>query len=165
MFGFGLQFLLGYWTILSAGLLFAALIGVYYLEKLLERRTRQLAKASRGLLSGRQVKFMLKFISGVLTVFILSLLLLIWKERFRQEIIWLLISGFGAHLIGDLVTKDGIPLLWPLRQRFALKLFRTGSTMESLVGVILLGLNIYLGYEFWMRFGLGTEGYWRQYLG
>ncbi len=143
----------------------SALVGVYYLEKLLERRARQLSKASRGFLSNQQVKFMLKFITGILTLFILSLMLLIWKERFRQEIIWLLIAGFGGHLLGDLVTKDGIPLLWPFKTRFALKLFRTGGWVENVIGVILIGVNIYLGYEFWIRFGLSDFKYWSGYLG
>ena len=77
---------------------------------------------------------------------------------------WLLIAGFGAHLAGDLITKDGIPLFWPLKNRVALKLFRTGSWVESVLGMILLGLNGLLIYEFWQRFGLSEWSYWGRYL-
>ncbi|GAB4149006.1 MAG: hypothetical protein OHK0017_12350 [Patescibacteria group bacterium] len=164
VFGFGLQFLLGYSTVLTAVLIVASLIGVFYLEELISKRAKQFTKLSHGLLSQKQVKFMLKFTTGILAIFLISLLFLIWKERFREEIIWLLAAGFAAHLIGDLITKDGIPLFWPLRQRFALKVFRTGHWLESLIGVFLIGLNFYLGYEFWIRYGLSNFGYWEGYL-
>ena len=163
-FGFGLQFLLGYSTILSVILLIAGLIGVYYLEKLLERRTTQVAGMTNGFFSRKQVQLIIKLTSTVLTIFILSLLFLIWKERFRQEIILLLTIGFAGHLLGDFVTKDGIPLLWPFKIRMGLKLFRTGSWVESFIGAILLVVNVLLIYKFWNQFGLSDLAYWQGYL-
>jgi membrane-bound metal-dependent hydrolase YbcI (DUF457 family) len=164
LFGFGLQSLLGFSQILSVILLIVGLFGVFYLEKLLTKRARQLGNLSKGLIGQKQIKFMLKFTSGILSLFILSLLLLIWKERFRQEILWLLIVGFGAHLLGDFVTKDGIPIFWPIQQRFGLRLFRTGSWVEGLIGAGLLIVNAYLIYLFWGKFGLSSAAYWRGYL-
>jgi membrane-bound metal-dependent hydrolase YbcI (DUF457 family) len=164
LFGFGLQFLLGYSTILSLILLIFALIGVYYLEKLLEKRTRQLDRLTGDFFSDKQIKLMLRLFSGILSLFLLSLMLLIWKERFRQEIIWLLIAGFGGHLLGDLVTKDGIPLMYPFKTRFALKFFRTGGWVEGLLGFGLVLLNGFLIYQFWRQFGLSDLSYWNTYL-
>jgi membrane-bound metal-dependent hydrolase YbcI (DUF457 family) len=42
--------------------------------------------------------------------------------------------GFGAvlHLVGDLVTKGGLPVLWPWEHRHSLGWFRAGSLVERL---------------------------------
>jgi membrane-bound metal-dependent hydrolase YbcI (DUF457 family) len=164
IFGFGLQFLLGYSTILSVILLVASLIGVYYLEKLLEKRTVQIASKTKGFFSHKQVKLILKLTSAILVIFILSLMFLIWKERFRQEIVLLLTAGFAGHLLGDFITKDGIPLLWPIKIRMGLKLFRTGSWVEGFIGAILLAVNALLIYKFWNQFDLSNLAYWHGYL-
>ena len=48
----------------------------------------------------------------------------------------LVVFGFVSHMIGDGLTPQGVPLLWPIsRFRFRLPLFRTGSPLETLVGV------------------------------
>jgi membrane-bound metal-dependent hydrolase YbcI (DUF457 family) len=165
IFGFGLQFLIGYSTILSVILLVAGLIGVYYLDKLLQKRTVQLAGYSQGFFSRKQIELITRITSGILFTFIVILLFLIWKERFRQEIVILLTVGFAAHLLGDFVTKDGIPLLWPLKGRFGLKIFRTGSWVESLIGILLIFVNMYLLQRFWVTFDLSSIAYWQGYLG
>ncbi|WP_043157375.1 metal-dependent hydrolase [Aeromonas diversa] len=54
-----------------------------------------------------------------------------------------LLLGYLSHLLGDLLTPAGIPLLWPLRRRFALPLLqpRHGPLPETLVGLTLLAVN------------------------
>lgn len=54
-----------------------------------------------------------------------------------------LLIGYLSHLLGDLLTPAGIPLLWPLRRRFALPLLqpRHGPLPETLVGLALLAIN------------------------
>jgi membrane-bound metal-dependent hydrolase YbcI (DUF457 family) len=42
-------------------------------------------------------------------------------------------AGAVLHLAGDLVTKGGLPLLWPWERRFSLGLFRAGAAVERLV--------------------------------
>ncbi len=57
--------------------------------------------------------------------------------------------GVVSHLATDIITKDGLPLLWPLKWRFgippikALRI-RAGSFMENLV--IFPGLLLYTFY-------------------
>jgi inner membrane protein len=41
--------------------------------------------------------------------------------------------GYLSHLAGDMLTPSGVPLLWPWRHNFSLKLFRTGSPVETVV--------------------------------
>jgi membrane-bound metal-dependent hydrolase YbcI (DUF457 family) len=52
----------------------------------------------------------------------------------RQDVGWLPLSvaaGILAHLIGDCLTREGCPLLWPRRRRYMLTLItRTGNGVE-----------------------------------
>ncbi|MGL4857399.1 MAG: metal-dependent hydrolase [Plesiomonas sp.] len=56
-----------------------------------------------------------------------------------------LVIGYMSHLLGDALTPAGIPLFWPVKQRFRLPLlrFRTGSNMETIVCVILLAGSLW----------------------
>jgi membrane-bound metal-dependent hydrolase YbcI (DUF457 family) len=58
-------------------------------------------------------------------------------------------AGTALHLLGDFLTKDGIPILFPLRKHFALPLVgRTGGSIESIFGVLLsLGFLVLLFYN------------------
>lgn len=57
--------------------------------------------------------------------------------------------GASAHLLGDMVTKEGVPLLWPVwRKRFKVGNVTTGSVTETLLigpglGVATVGLALY----------------------
>lgn len=47
--------------------------------------------------------------------------------------------GWLVHLIGDVLTEGGVPLLWPWRRRFAAPVLgTTGSGREALLGALLL---------------------------
>lgn len=42
-------------------------------------------------------------------------------------------TGVGAHIAGDMLTPEGVPLLWPvIRHRFSLHLFTTNTWPEQL---------------------------------
>jgi hypothetical protein len=47
-------------------------------------------------------------------------------------------AGVALHLVGDMLTAQGVPLLWPLRLRLATPLLgHTDSAREQLVGACL----------------------------
>ncbi len=55
--------------------------------------------------------------------------------------------GYLSHLIGDFITSNGIPLLYPFyNKRFSLSLFSTGSAGEDLFRIFLGLLFIFLVY-------------------
>jgi len=164
LFSLGLYFLLGYDKILSIVLVVSAFIGVQFLGEMLTRQTRQFKNLSLDVLSNKQIKFMIRGITAILDVFLILLVFLIWKDRFRIEILALLAFGYFAHLIGDFVTKEGIPVFWPIKKRIGLALFRTGSFTEVVIGFLLFIANIYLVYTFWSKFGLSNSSYWQNYL-
>lgn len=56
-------------------------------------------------------------------------------------------AGCLLHLVGDALTPQGIPLMWPAPGRVRIPVFRTGGITERVVGVLLLGTVVYLSYE------------------
>lgn len=53
--------------------------------------------------------------------------------------------GYAAHLIGDMLTTGGVPLLWPSHRRYASPVLgHTGSGRERLLGLVLAGIAILL---------------------
>lgn len=54
--------------------------------------------------------------------------------------------GCAAHLLGDLLTKTGVPVLWPVsRVRPRLALFRVGGTGERVAGGVVAVWTIIAG--------------------
>ena len=48
-----------------------------------------------------------------------------------------LVVGYLSHLVGDLCTPAGAPLLWPARGKWGLRLFPTGGVIEHGLAVLL----------------------------
>jgi len=96
------------------------------------------------ILFGFVLDFLLTMISGVLLVD----MNIVW---------WAFMIGFISHLIMDLFTKDGIPLLFPLPVRFGFPPFRflrmqTGGLMEKTF--IFPSLILLNGYIVYTHYGL-----------
>jgi membrane-bound metal-dependent hydrolase YbcI (DUF457 family) len=145
-------------------LICGAVLGVMILEKILEDRIGDLKDLSGGILRTKQTKLILKAATFILYIFLFLSALTIWQERLKNEMIILLIIGYFAHIIGDFVTKEGIPLFWPIRKKWGLKLFKTGGDIETIIGFFLVIANLYLLWIFINKFGLTQEAYWQGYL-
>ena len=78
---------------------------------------------------------------SVLAVFACLMCLLRW-QGFSRGVIGPLVIGYLSHLAADLLTSSGLRLAWPLRQRQAFPLCRTGSLSES---IIVAGQAIWAG--------------------
>jgi membrane-bound metal-dependent hydrolase YbcI (DUF457 family) len=142
----------------------SAVLGVMILEKILEDRIGDLKDLSGGILKAKQIKLIIKLATFVLYIFLFLAALTVWQERLKDEMIALLIVGYFAHIIGDFVTKEGVPVLWPLKQKWGLKLFRTGGRIETIIGSLLVIANLYLLFVFINQFGLTEGDYWQTYL-
>jgi inner membrane protein len=58
-----------------------------------------------------------------------------------------LISGLASHLLGDLFTKDGIPLLYPIPFRFRIGWFTAGKNDKIICSIILVLCLIVLAFH------------------
>jgi membrane-bound metal-dependent hydrolase YbcI (DUF457 family) len=109
-----------YPTILRYILLVICYLGSLYLIKILSSFiTSSLQLDPTKILQKRS-----KLLISLLTILIHGALLLsaflIWNNRLYQEILLLTGIGYILHIIGDAVTKEGVPLFWPLKQKFEL---------------------------------------------
>lgn len=52
-----------------------------------------------------------------------------------------LVLGYLSHIVADMLTPAGVPLLWPCRWRFCLPLLRSqnGNQMERMLCLVLVG--------------------------
>lgn len=79
-----------------------------------------------------------------------------------MNIVWLaFMIGFISHLLADMLTRDGIPLLFPLPFKFGIPPIRglrvkTGGFVEKSIifpGLVLLNMYIfYMNYEKFLEF-------------
>lgn len=91
-------------------------------------------------------------IGAYLSYIILSLVLpLIFNPTYidHKLVLGAVMIGYISHLVADLITKDGLPLLFPIKYKFAfppVKKFRikTGSFVEKFI--VFPGMLVYI---FW----------------
>lgn len=62
-------------------------------------------------------------------------------------------AGVLLHIVADLLTPGGVPLLWPLAGRQRLALTRTGGRVETAIALAALGLTVWLGGAQLLRLG------------
>jgi inner membrane protein len=142
-------------------LILAAFFGVNLLEKILEKNITKIDDITLNFVSEKQAYFLLRFATTIINFFLFSLLFLVWNNRMREDIFLLLVIGYIAHIIGDFITKEGVPLFYPFKKKFGLKLFRTGGPIEGFLGFILVVINIYLIYQFCLINQVLTFDYWQ----
>jgi membrane-bound metal-dependent hydrolase YbcI (DUF457 family) len=146
------------------GLLIAGFIGIYYLHKLLVARANQVNTLTHGFFSTKQLILFINLSTILLIVIACVGALTVWKSVARDEIFVLLLLGYISHIFGDWITKEGVPLFWPWKRFFGLRIFRTGGGFETFLGLLLVGANLYLLYVFSVQFHLDTRAYWEQYI-
>lgn len=72
------------------------------------------------------------FTHSVLMVVAMVYLLLTYHENHNWPVLPLVV-GYLSHIIGDMLTPSGVPLLWPVRQKFSLNLFKADGPMEHFI--------------------------------
>lgn len=68
---------------------------------------------------------------------LLALLLIVGVARYIYPRLALPIAvGYSSHLILDMLTIWGIPVLWPVQKRFRLARFSTGGGFDQLLAIM-----------------------------
>ena len=82
------------------------------------------------------------FTHSIAATALLSLLLYIWLNPFVIG----LVLGYAFHIVGDMLSKQGVPLLSPLtKTRFKIHLYTTNKFSEKVIFAISLVALIYMG--------------------
>ena len=74
-----------------------------------------------------------------------------WRPEYSAPFVLGLSAGYLSHLLADWLTNTGVPLLWPMKRRFAAPVtISTGSPMEYLIA-----LGLYAGLMLHLPKGFG----------
>jgi membrane-bound metal-dependent hydrolase YbcI (DUF457 family) len=153
-----------YPTVLRYIFLIAAYFGSLFLVKALSQGIKSgFSIDPTGLLT-KTSKLVVTALTTIIHFTLILSLILIWNNQLYREILLLCGIGYILHVVGDAVTKEGVPLLWPSKQKFGLHLFRTGKLVESILGVLFVILNGYFLYQFFVTFEVLNTDYWLNYL-
>lgn len=86
---------------------------------------------------------------------ITSVIILYYLLTFTEMPITIIIhsiAGYSSHLIGDFLTKQGIPLFYPFfKKRYAIRIMSTGSKMGNFVElliIVIIVIIIYITYKY-----------------
>lgn len=52
--------------------------------------------------------------------------------------------GFISHILSDLITNNGVELIYPAKKKISLKLVRSGSKLDYIIGIASFALFVYL---------------------
>jgi|SRR3989344_2747784 len=80
-----------------------------------------------------------------------------WLVISIEVVWWAFMLGAVSHLVADMLTKEGVPLLWPLPWKFGIPPFKnlritTGGWMEKALFVGLVCADIWLVRSFSLEF-------------
>jgi len=141
------------WLVVS--LFFLGLVGAWLVLVVTATFLRQMRKLTFSFFSSVQLKLIQLVILVGLTSWLVSLYFFVLQSDNLKLALWFVWLGYLLHLVGDSLTKEGIPLFWPINKKFGLGLLITGGFLEKLLGLGLWVLNIYWLYQIWQ-----LESYW-----
>jgi len=141
------------WLVVS--LFFLGLLGIWLVLVVMQTFLRQTRKLTFNFFSQTQLRLIQLVVLVGLIGWLVSIYFFVLQSDNVRLALWFVWLGYGLHLVGDFLTKEGVPLLWPLKQKFGLGLLVTGGFLEKLLGFGLWILNIY-----WLSLIWRTESYW-----
>ena len=74
---------------------------------------------------------------SLLFPFIIGILLIPFITLTFVKAFWI---GYSLHLLGDILTIAGVPLLWPSKKKASLKIFKVGGTFEKVLFYVLFAI-------------------------
>lgn len=164
VFGVLMYLLSDYYQYFSVILGVLSVMGLYFIEKIATKKIFTQKNPLMMFFTPLTTQVIVRLFVGVMSVFLFLAMILVWNDVYRSEIVTLLVIGYAAHLLGDWVTRDGIPLLWPFRTRLGLRLFRTGGVVEGIISVGLVVINCIALWQFVTYFGVSEQEYWNNYI-
>ncbi|MCR3755498.1 MAG: putative inner membrane protein regulated by LexA [Sodalis sp. Psp] len=136
-----------WWHVISGGLLTCLLPDIDHPQSLLGQRLKWLSSPIFRIFGHRGFTHsLLAIITGILLFMCLPMQITIPLDACHAMII-----GYLSHIIADMLTPAGVPLLWPWRWRFRMPILSStkGNQSERLVciAVLLLALQHPVGIQ------------------
>lgn len=78
---------------------------------------------------------------------IVAAAIILWLYGLRLWFVAPLGLGYLSHLVGDVFTNSGAPLLWPKKNKVSFPLFNTGSWIENLFLLALTVFTVWMVYH------------------
>ncbi|AUX72585.1 metal-dependent hydrolase [Erwinia pyrifoliae] len=132
-----------WWHIIPATLLTCLLPDIDHPKSLLGQRLRWLSWPIARVFGHRGFTHSLLAVGGAVALLQLKLPSdwLLPADAFQGMVL-----GYLSHIVADMLTPAGVPLLWPCRWRFRLPLLRSqqGNQLERILCLALVGCAIWL---------------------
>ncbi|AWK14432.1 metal-dependent hydrolase [Candidatus Fukatsuia symbiotica] len=131
-----------WWHIIPAALLASLLPDIDHPSSILGQRLRWISLPMARLFGHRGFTHSLLAIIGGMVLF-RSDISAHWF--FPPDVLHAMIIGYFSHLLADMLTPAGVPLLWPCRWRFCIPLLNTSKNNQSerVFCILLLGCALF----------------------
>lgn len=131
-----------WWHIIPAAILTSLLPDLDHPQSVLGQRLRWISIPMARIFGHRGFTHSLLAIVGI-ALFESKLLLRSWQ--IPPDTLYSMIIGYFSHLLADMLTPSGVPLLWPCRWRFCLPILnsRQGNQLERALCIFLVSLALY----------------------
>lgn len=144
-------------------LLFGCFIGVYMFEKISKKYILKIDNYSLGALKEKHSLKLLKIFTFMLYISFTIMIFLVYNNTLRPQMLFFITLGYVSHIIGDFVTIEGVPLFYPFKKKFGLKLFKVGGIIENILGYSMVIGFVYLIYQYSISNPILSFEYWTQY--
>ncbi len=140
-----------WWHLVPSALLTCLLPDIDHPKSLLGQRLRWLSQPIARAFGHRGFTHSLLAVAAGLWLFQINLPK---SSPILPDVLQGLTLGYLSHIVADMLTPAGVPLLWPCRWRFRLPILRSqkGNQLER---VLCLGL---VGYALWFPVGMPSFG-------
>lgn len=140
-----------WWHLVPSALLTCLLPDIDHPKSLLGQRLRWLSQPIARAFGHRGFTHSLLAVAAGLWLFQINLPK---SSPIPPDVLQGLTLGYLSHIVADMLTPAGVPLLWPCRWRFRLPILRSqkGNQLER---VLCLGL---VGYALWFPVGMPSFG-------
>ncbi|WBF43567.1 metal-dependent hydrolase [Serratia rubidaea] len=131
-----------WWHIIPAALLTSLLPDIDHPKSVLGQRLSWIAKPIARAFGHRGFTHSLLAITGGMMLFQLDVPR---SWPIPTDALHAMIIGYFSHLLADMLTPSGVPLLWPCRWRFRLPLLNSqqGNQLERVLCLALVAFAIY----------------------
>lgn len=132
-----------WWHILPAAILTCLLPDIDHPKSLLGQRLKWIAKPIARIFGHRGFTHSLLAVFAGLALLCLNIPA---DAMLPADVLQGMVVGYLSHIVADMLTPAGVPLLWPCRWRFRLPLITTrkGNQLERILCLVLCGLAIWL---------------------